>query len=137
MLLGYKKRFVLPIKIGTKVHTCRKKRKINPKIGETLYMYSALRTKHCELITNKEKLISTQKVKITVKVLRRSKSILGIDVNIAVDGRKLNLVEMQQFAKFDGFESIADFGSFFATGVKPGAKIMGTFDLYHWTDLRY
>lgn len=83
MLLGFKKRFVEPIQIGTKVFTMRVPRKKEPKIGETLYMYTALRTKYCEKITDKEKLISKQKVVLFI----RKESGDTYTINIKIDER--------------------------------------------------
>lgn len=142
MLLGYKKRFVDPIKIGTKVHTMRKPRKVKPKIGETLYMYTGLRTKHCEFITDKEKLHGVQQVRI---VIQRTPSggkrpgrglIYTYKMQLAVDGRKLEDKEVSRFVKFDGFADVADFCQFWFTGTKKN-RVGGILQLLHWTDLRY
>ncbi len=145
MLLGFKKQFALKIKIGTKVHTIRGRRKVLPKIGEVLHMYTALRTKHCELISNKETLQSTQKV--WVKIVFRLRPFLIYDVKICVDGRKLNAKEMHLFCQFDGFEHFEEFAKFWIEGYrkdinKKGAqsdiiKIVESKTLYHWTDLKY
>lgn len=142
MLLGFKKRFIQPIKIGTKVHTMRNKRKIKPKIGETLHMYTALRTKHCELITNKEKLISKQKVRVHIqrnKVVTEGKNNgFAYITKVLIDGRKIEGAELEQFVKFDGFENITDFASFwFLEEKKTKLVVGGIMDLFHWTDLRY
>lgn len=134
MLLGFKKRFVEPILIGTKVHTIRKPRKIKPKIGETLHMYTGLRTPNCQVISKKEKLISKQKIRIRVCRTRDS-----FDVEIFVDGRKLQWSEMHKVAEFDGFKDLFDFCNYWLTDEK-GKKIKkagGIMDLYHWTDLKY
>lgn len=141
MLLGFRKRFVEPIELGTKVFTMRKPRKIEPKIGETLHMYTALRTKHCKRISNKEKLVSTQKV--NVKIIRRlhEEDIL----QIMVDGRVLHMFdfEVQDFIRFDGFKDQKDFCDYWISesGGVPwieGAKTINEeLNLYHWTDLRF
>jgi hypothetical protein len=138
MLLGFKKRFVLPIQIGTKVFTMRNKRKVEPKIGETIHMYTGLRTKFCERISNKEKLISTQRVRISIY---RHPDLLN--VKIFVDGRELNIKEIYEFVKFDGFKDVTDFADYWiesSTGKKDKKKVArvgGMLTLYHWTDLRY
>lgn len=138
MLLGFKKRFVNPIQIGTKVFTMRTPRKKEPKIGETLYMYTALRTKFCEKISDKEKLISKQKV---VLFIRKDPSNTYL-INIKVDDRFLSENEIVEFVKFDGFTDRLDFATYWLAEQskvhkKKVTAIRGTLNLYHWTDLRY
>ncbi len=136
MLLGYKKRFIEPIQIGTKVFTMRNKRKITPKIGETLYMYSGLRTKHTVKISDKEKLQSIQEVRIYIEKKNNVHSVF-----IHVDGRPLLANEISEFVKYDGFENETDFVDYWLTssGVKKSdfMRAGGILDLFHWTDLRY
>lgn len=143
MLLGFKKRFKEPILNYTKAFTMRSKRKVQPKIGETLYMYTGLRTPHCELITNKEKLISIQKVRILLEFTKFN-PICNID--IWVDGRKLDYrTEVHEFVKFDGFEDVIDFAEYWKmTSTKDDKKLRkedliidGELQLFHWTDLKY
>ncbi|HKR03485.1 MAG TPA: ASCH domain-containing protein [Bacteroidia bacterium] len=143
MLLGFKKRFIDPIKIGTKVFTMRKRRKKEVKIGETLYMYTALRTKHCQLITNKEKLISKQKAWIRIIYITDT----FLSLKICVDGRSLHRNEISEFVKFDGFTDENDFCKYWIDSVKKDrnkkglrgqtCKIVESLTMYHWTDLRY
>ena len=131
MLLGFKKRFVEPILIGTKVHTMRKDRRVQPKIGERLYMYTGLRTSSCQKITDKEILISTQRVHI------KGSLNLGVaGMNVWIDGRNLSNIEINEFVKFDGFTDQTDFASFWLEGKKNG-RFAAILTLYHWTDLRY
>jgi hypothetical protein len=149
MLLGFKKRFVEPIQIGTKVFTCRKKRKTEPKIGETIHMYTCLRTANCSRISNKEKLISTQEVVVDIIVTKlKDKWAFKPDgrINIKVDGRFLSDSEKEQFVKFDGFTSIDDFISYWCADMpKPDFDYNPTLPvifrnelvMFHWTDLRY
>lgn len=144
MLLNYKKQFIDAIKIGTKVHTIRGRRKNKPKIGETLHMFSGLRTKNSELITKKEKLISTQKV--WIKIVFRLKP-TNWYLKICVDGRVLSSSEIEAFVRFDGFSNIQEFIDFFTNPYKKNVrqnnmeykfcKIIESKTLYHWTDLRY
>lgn len=144
MLLGFKKRFEKPILIGTKVHTLRDKRKVQPKIGEVMYMYSGLRTKYSKLISKNEKLISTQKLWIRMEF--EIKPIVTLYLKICIDGRVLSEKEIDKLVKFDGFESVTDFTEFWIEGVikeKKLKKQLGYFvmtctkTMYHWTDLRY
>lgn len=135
MLLGFKPRFVEPIQIGTKVFTLRVRRKKMPKVGETLFMYTGLRTSKCAKISDKEKLISIQTVKVTIIQEKHLTSII-----IVVDGRLLSVKEVSEFVKFDGFRDRMDFAEYWikSQGVKGNIKRAGgTFDMFHWTDLRY
>lgn len=149
MLLGFKKRFVEPIQIGTKVFTCRKKRKTEPKIGETLHMYTGLRTANCTRISNKEKLISTQEVVVNI-IVRKLKDNWKFkptgNMEIKVDGRYLNIEEKEQFVKFDGFTSIEDFISYWCADMPEPERdynpilpliFRNELVMFHWTDLRY
>ena len=139
MLLGFKPRFKDPIQMGTKVFTMRGKRKNEPKIGETLYMYCGLRTKNCEKISDKEKLISKQKVRIWIYAVTNY-----LEVKIWVDGKQLTAAQLSEFVKYDGFVSVRDFADYWiksSIGKKPTKKgvyrVGGILTLYHWTDLRF
>ena len=140
MLLGFKPRFKEPIQIGTKVFTMRNKRKVQPKIGETLHMYTGLRTSKCELISNKEKLMSVQEVKVDMD---RDLKVKYLRILVIIDGRALSLTEIKQFVKFDGFADINDFAEYwFASSYAPkkapeSCSVSGILDLFHWTDLKY
>lgn len=139
MLLGFKIRFAEPILDGTKKHTFRAKRKNAPKIGETLHMYSGLKTKHVKLISNKEKLISIQQAKLTF-IYKDNR----LDVAVQIDERKLSLIEILSLARYDGFNSISDWAIYWiesSTGKRFNKKkeydVRGELDLLHWTTLRY
>ena len=138
MLLGFKPRFKEQIQLGTKVFTMRGKRKNQPKIGETLYMYTGLRTSKCEKISDKEKLISTQKVRVWIYAVTNY-----LEVKIWVDGKRLTESQLSEFVKYDGFVSVRDFADYWiksSIGKKPTKKgvykVGGILTLYHWTDLR-
>ena len=142
MLLGFKKRFVHPIQIGTKVFTMRKPRKIPPKIGETLYMYTALRTANCEKISDKERLRSVQKAIVMFNYYRNKKGGLQLmRMQVTVDGRRIEGDELAQFVRYDGFEDHIDFFKYWTSGYKHPEvgfyKLEEEMDLFHWTDLRY
>ncbi len=142
MLLGFKKRFKEPILFYSKVFTIRKRRKKQPKIGETIHMYTALRTKHCELISNKEKLKSIQNVRITIDkhpIEFRTGTGVGYNIRVIVDGRSLFGQELEEFYTFDGFKNYQDWAEYWLTDEK-GKKKSRTgalMQLFHWTDLKY
>lgn len=157
MLLGFKKRFIDPIKIGTKVHTLRRNPKRKPKIGETLHMYSGLRTKYTEHISSSEKLISYQKA--WIKVVWQTKpdgSYRLLKLKVCIDGKAIGEYDsidvlpfegagynLHRFVQFDGFIDFIDFVDFWIDPYKkqtrkPGVyKLVQSMNLYHWTDLRY
>ncbi len=135
MLLGFKKRFVKPIEQGTKVFTMRNRRKRMPKIGETLHMYTALRTQYCELISNHETLKSIQKVTVSI-----TKEPLQTRIFIIVDGWMLNPSEVSRFVQCDGFTDESDFADYWLKESKAKGKVKrvhANLDLYHWTDLKF
>ncbi|MCH7400106.1 ASCH domain-containing protein [Belliella sp. DSM 107340] len=137
MLLGFKKSFAKPILQGSKVFTIRNQRKLEPKIGETLYMYTGLRTKDCNKITDKHKLVSIQLVDLYFSIDEEGNGW----VDIIVDGRMLKNYEMQEFSKMDGFTDLKDFSDYWLENVKPnrlGIKYHEAEDMiiYHWTDLK-
>lgn len=137
MLLGFKKLFKQPILDGTKKFTIRERRKIEPKIGETLYMYTGLRTKDCEKISDEHKLVSIQIVDLIV-----IKGNGHITVDVAVDARILSDEEIEHFVVADGFTDPIDFAEYWLAGVKPypdGTAVAERHDLimHHWTDLKY
>jgi hypothetical protein len=139
MLLGFKERFAEPILLGTKVFTLRNKRKNQPKIGETLYMYYGLRSSQCRKITDKEKLMGIQEVDITISRSAEKE----VTIHISVDGRSLTHEEIDQFVQFDGFVDRADFADYWITSSHKPKKapisctVGGVLDQYHWTDLKY
>ncbi len=139
MLLGFKERFAEPILLGTKVFTLRNNRKNQPKIGETLFMYTGLRTSECRKISDKEKLMSTQKVLIYITRGKEKQ----IDISITVDNKLLTREQVDQFVKYDGFVDRSDFAEYWITSTYKPRKaplectVGGNLDLFHWTDLRY
>lgn len=158
MLLGFKKRFREPILIGTKVFTLRKKPKRMPKLGETLYMYSGLRSQHCEFISDKETLRGIQDARVLIKKTVRLKDHFTptenyywwyqpnektghtyYGIKISIDRRDLTTDEIEQFVKYDGFKDVYDFCEFWLTSDK-GKKLTrvgASLKQFHWTDLKY
>jgi uncharacterized protein YqfB (UPF0267 family) len=129
MLLGFKQRFVEPILSGRKTQTIRNPRKIRPKVGEVMHMYTGLRTKYCKFICNNHKLISIQNITISAWCKANN-----IKVRVSVDKRILTASEIEELAIRDGFDNTADFAWYFLDG-KPRYK--AKMELYHWTDFKY
>lgn len=135
MILGFKKQFVHPIQSGTKIFTMRKRRKVRPKLGETLHMYTGLRTKKCELITNKKCLVSIQNARVLIE-----ETVTGYTVRVYVDGRHLSEMELRHFAMNDGFQSVEQFCRYWLQ--IPGKKTLkkrtaALMEMYHWTSFKY
>lgn len=150
MLLGFKKQFAPKILDGSKKFTIRNRRKVEPKIGDTLHMYTGLRTKQTERITSAHKLTGIQLVDIEIKKVGG-----GIySTKITVDGKILDVGLMDFFAKCDGFNDLESFRDYwinqlgektkhFQQGIKEPittrSNLVNVKDLiiYHWTDLRF
>ncbi|MFN0190181.1 MAG: ASCH domain-containing protein [Bacteroidia bacterium] len=130
MLLGFKREFAVPIKKGTKVFTMRFPRKRPAKIGETLHMYSDLRTKKTRLISKKFTLISVQKVHLKLYAYNQK----GYGIRIEVDGVILTSTKLFEFMNKDGFHSVDEFMNYWMDGKE---EVSYNLDLYHWTDLRF
>ena len=103
-------------------------------------MYSGLRTNNCELISNKEKLISIQQVYINIFRKSNGEIVIAIYIN---GSRYLTNEEIAQFVKYDGFIDETDFAEYWINSTYKTKKapiectVGGKLDLFHWTDLRY
>lgn len=138
MLLGFKPEFSAPIKDGSKIHTLRKPRKIKPKIGETLHMYSGLQTKKSKLISKQHTLKSVQTVLVYLNKTRHADPDKGnyYVLEIKVDGRLLSPDEINFFCKNDGFNDKAELCMFLFKNIK-SEQLQEELELYHWTELKY
>lgn len=155
MLLGFKKQFAPKILDGSKKFTIRNRRKVEPKIGDTLHMYTGLRTKHTEKITSEHSLKGIQLVDILIQKQVFSEGTFKgkWSLGISVDGRSLLTGELEYFVRCDGFEGMEDFmeywikasgdkKEYFQSGKRKTQLTIWTVDLkdlvmYHWTDLRF
>jgi hypothetical protein len=133
MLLGFKKKFAPKIINGSKIHTVRNFRKVKPKLGETLYMYTGLRTRNCELITNKETLKGIDIVRIYISHVS-CEIWINIEYKDQNSNNKLNLQQMEEFAINDGFDDLPDFIKWWMDGYNL-VDFRG--NLLHWTNSRY
>lgn len=143
MLLGFKKQFAPKILDGSKVMTVRQPRKVEPKIGEVLHMYTGLRTRNCEKITSEHKLNGTQSVDFLIS---KSKEEDWIDIDAFVDGAPLDQYQIEKFARADGFDSGHELAEYWLSTCDPAdiqvfkksiqASITNMV-IYHWSDLRF
>ena len=101
-LLGFKKRFAPLVEAGTKRTTIRKKRKDgrNPHPGETLFLYTGLRTKHCRKLRPDEICKSVEEITI------------HCGGRIIVACKELNESEKNQVAVADGFSNASELVTF-------------------------
>lgn len=98
-LLNFQKRFVPKVESGEKRHTIRARRKNPIKIGDTLYLYWGLRSKHARKLRQE---ICTNVIPIEVHVH-----------GVKVGGDWItDEKELDAFAQSDGFESHIDFFDF-------------------------
>jgi hypothetical protein len=130
MLLGFKKQFAKKILNGSKIHTFRNTRLVTPKPGETIHMYTGLRTKFTEFITKDHKYTGSQKVRMYLK-MQCDEPFVTLTI-----GEKSNWtpVELHEMAISDGFENISDFVRYWL-GKEKSLVWEGT--CYHWSDFRY
>lgn len=106
-----------------------------PKLGERLHMYTALRTKYAELITNKETLRGMQSVRLTVRRMNTA----GYEIRIWVDRTRLTEWQISEFVGFDGFSDRKDFAEYWLTDERGKKKDRtgALMVMFHWTDLKY
>jgi hypothetical protein len=107
---SFQRRFVAPIREGTKVHTIRRQRRRHARVGEELQLYHGMRTRHCELIGRKW---CTLVLPVELLVQRS-----GI-VEAMVDRQSVS--DLDGFAARDGFADARDFGEFWLRMHGPGA----------------
>lgn len=101
MLLGFKERFVTPITSGRKDQTIRLERadRKRPTVGETLYLYTGLRTKHCRRIG-----IATCSDVEGIEIIND-----GMRLVICIGGDRTTDREALSIIKRDGFDTPLDF----------------------------
>jgi len=100
--LNFIKTMAPKVESGEKRQTIRAMRKDgrNPKPGQTLYLYTGMRTKSCRKL--REDVCKTVE---PICIDENKNTIIGI--------HSLDFDEDKIFAKADGFENVADYYSFF------------------------
>ena len=139
MLLGFKPQFAEPIIKGTKIHTLRNEPKRMPKIGETLHMYTGLRTRNCKLIRNDLKLISITKVSLITYFhgaplsnnLHTSLVLRYHDHNLTLDNDSMN-----EFFINDGFKNNVDFEEFWRKQDLTKSDLYNMY-MFSWKETNY
>jgi len=126
MVLGFKNQFVDAIKNGTKLHSIREDKHGRWNIGRTIHMATGVRTTlYNQFDTGM--CISIQKIEIVWHECIDPGE--GKLFEVYVDGKVLNLAQLLQLSKNDGFKSLSHFKEWF------NKDFIGK--IIHWTDLRY
>ena len=113
---NFKARFADAVERGDKCQTIRKRRKRPTRPGDTLYLYTGMRTKQCRLL--------------------RTEMCIGIapidiyDGRVVFDGSELPRWHAQALAEHDGFDTLADFFKFFDDTY--GLPVVGELELIEW-----
>lgn len=122
MILAFNPKFVEPILNGTKIHTIRQDKPNRWKSGKDIHFATGVRTKNYNQF-KKDDCKSVQQIEI-IRV-----SDYFNETIVKIEGRQLNVKEVQQLASNDGFEHLYDFLVWFADGF--------TGKIIHWTDFKY
>lgn len=114
-LYNFQLRFVPKIRRGEKTHTIRAERVYPDKPGDTMHLYTGLRTKKAELLM-RVPCVKVEQIVITDTPLRR----------IVIEGILLDTDEEEAIARRDGFESFADMMEFW------DGRLPFRGHVYHW-----
>lgn len=98
--LNFKKQFAAAVEAGKKRQTIRAERKQPIWLGDTIYLYTGMRTKQCRLLSVA---ICSHKASITISKRRKVK----------INGREISLEQMNLLAMDDGFTHFKPLGDFF------------------------
>lgn len=122
-VLNFKSQFVLKIQCREKTHTIRDKRKIPIEVGDKLYLFTGMRTKHCKRILT-DPVICTKVEEIEI--------IADADIHapgaVWIDRQMLDNDEKEQLARRDGFENFADMIRFW------DGRLPFVGDIIHWKE---
>jgi hypothetical protein len=120
---SFNRRFIDRIETGTKSQTVRGGRRHHAKPGQTIQLYTAMRTKVCRKIAPDAVCISS----LPVTLFFGGNPVLRVEVA----GRE---VDARYFAQADGFTDESDLAAFWRdeNGVQPGDTFHGTLIEWHW-----
>lgn len=115
-LYNFQARFVPFIKARSKKHTIRAKRKHPAKPGETLYLYTGLRTKKARRIIPPVECVKVEEIEIVELVIDRDDDDEQAEhiesALVRIDGTELSEDECEQLARRDGFSDFAEMRKF-------------------------
>lgn len=107
---NFKSRFADKVRSGKKRQTIRKKRKRRTLVGETVYLYTGMRTKKCERLAVGT---VTKVTDILIDVSGTDVFIVLYDGKADITGHILSVDEMNDLARKDGFDTIQELAKFF------------------------
>jgi len=96
---NFKLEFAESVQIGEKAQTIRRRRKRRTRPGDRLYLYTGMRSKRCRMLRQE---VCTEVISIDIYPRR-----------VEVGGKPLDLDELDDLARADGFDSIEALWSFF------------------------
>jgi hypothetical protein len=102
---NFQRRFVPAIRTGIKRSTIRRRRKDgrDAKVGQTLYLFTGMRTKQCL------RLLETRCERVRpINIIQRA-----YGYRIRLRGEHLNLPQVRELALHEGFDSISDMTDWF------------------------
>ena len=103
---------------GSKIHTVRPRRKRPTKVGDVLYLYLGMRTKHCQLLRRVEC--------VDIKTI-----VIDPDTwAVVIDGKRLSWLEVVSFAQHDGFSTQTEFFDFFRR--YPAEVLDNNLEVIYW-----
>lgn len=109
---------------GNKLHTIRAERKRPTKAGDTLQLFTGLRT-------------AKAKKFLTIPCLKvRHISIDLVDNSIMLDNTMLTFEQIEQLVRNDGFETIGSFYTFFKAEYFPD-QLLNDLRLIQWVETPY
>ena len=128
--LNFKRQFVAHIRSRRKRHTIRAKRKRPIKPGETLYLYTGMRTKQCEKIIEPVTCAKVDDIRIELRPAQGNGALTrGLQFpHVIVEGIDLSEDEKDRLAYADGFDSFADMMKFW------DGRLPFNGDLIHWKE---
>lgn len=123
-LYNFQQRFAPDVQHGRKRQTIRRRRSRPTKQGETLYLYSGLRTAAAHKL-GEARCVAVSPVLIS-------------DGAVSVDGEALPREFLDEFARADGFAGADEFFEFFRKtyGLSPFKVILDDMELIEWEPLR-
>lgn len=109
--LNFSTQFALDVETRIKRQTIRAERKVPIKIGDTLHIFTGLRTKKARRLLPPQECRQALDIVIRRKQLKNSKY-LSLEVKLQFAG-KLNRERIEALAKEDGFDSVEAFAAWF------------------------
>lgn len=125
MVLGFKKQFVEPIMMGTKIHTIRADEKDRWHPGMKMHQATGTRTKYYNCF-NETTCVSTERIWMTLSHI----------LEISVGDRYLYLPDKELLARNDGFKDFKEFEDWWIPVLKENGDEYGG-KIIHWTPFRY